>query len=273
MKLKNIQLLLFLLTTFMVGSSCSNKKAANKETVIAPMANVRLLPIEGAYNVRDMGGYNAADGKKVKWGMVFRSGDLNLLTENDLILLNSIQIKTFIDFRDSAEVVSAPDKTPASLVHAYHFPIEIGSIIEFKKITEENVANVLVEGNRNLVRYNQDAYCQFFNVLQHKEEAPVLFHCSAGKDRAGLGAALFLSSLGVDKETIIEDYLLTNEYIKDKYARIIEENPIMQPLLEARREYIEAAFETIDKEFEGMDNYLTKNLGIDIKKMRELYTE
>jgi protein-tyrosine phosphatase len=229
--------------------------------------------MEGAFNVRDLGGYDAADHKTVKWGKVFRSGDLNQLTDEDLETLASIPLKTYIDFRDSAEIAAAPDKRPSSLVHEYLLPIETGSIIDMMKITAENASGLLVEGNKSFVRNNQDVYREFFRIMMDDDNAPLLFHCSAGKDRTGYGAALFLASLGVDRETIIQDYLLSAQYVKEKYAKEVEKYPVMEPLMTVKREYIEAAFEVIDKEYGGMENYLTKNLDVDLGKMKELYTE
>ncbi len=233
----------------------------------------RLLPLEGAYNARDLGGYKAADNKTVKWWKVFRSGDLNKLTDEDLNYLASIPLITDIDFRDSAEIAVAPDKKPTSLKNQVFLSIATGNIIDFKKIDSTSVATLLVEGNKHFVRDNQEQYRKFFQILMNKGNEPLLFHCSAGKDRAGFGAALFLSSLGVDRETVIQDYLLTNRYLKDKYKPITDSIPYLAPLFEARPEYIQATFDVIDNEYGGMDNYLTNYLQVDLKKMREIYTE
>ena len=234
---------------------------------------IRVLPIEGAYNVRDLGGYCAAGNKTVKWKTVFRSGDLNNLTEKDLEYFSTIPVKTFIDFRDSSEIQEAPDRIPASLIHQISIPIETGNVIDFQKITPESTPTLLIEGNRYLVSHNQEQYRCFFQILMDSGNAPLLFHCSAGKDRAGFGAALFLSSLGVDRETIIQDYLFTNDCLRDKYAALVESIPFIAPLMEARREYIQAAFDEIDTEYAGMTHFLTRNLNVDIDKMRALYTE
>ncbi len=233
----------------------------------------RLLPLEGAYNVRDLGGYKAANNKIVKWGKVFRSGDLNHLTEADLDYLASIPLITDIDFRDSTEIAVAPDKTPGSLKNQIFLPIATGNVIDFKNVDSSSVASLLVEGNKHFVRENQEQYRKFFQILMDEDSAPLLFHCSAGKDRAGFAAALFLSSLGVDRKTVVEDYLLTNQYLKDKYQSMIDSIPYLAPLLEARPEYIQAAFDVIDKEYGGMENYLTKYLQVDLEKVRKIYTE
>ncbi len=233
----------------------------------------RLLPIEGAYNIRDLGGYKTFEDKTVKWGKIFRSGDLNKLTDTDLEYLTRIPIRTYIDFRDSAEISAAPDKKPDSLRHQYFLPIKTGNIIDFTKVNLEMIPILLVEGNKILIRDNQDVYGKFFQILMTEEDTPLLFHCSAGKDRAGLGAALFLSSLGVDREIIFQDYLLTNKYLKDKYKPLLDSMPDLAPLLMAKKEYLQAAFDVIDNEYEGMENYLKRELQVDLEKMRALYTE
>ena len=236
-------------------------------------SNLRLLPIEGAHNVRDMGGYAAAGNKTVKWRKVFRSGDLNHLSEIDLMYFEQIPVKTYIDFRDSNEIDAAPDKIPTSLLHHFYLPVEAGNIIQYRQFAPEQTPNLLIEGNKYLVKYYQKQYREFFQILMNEENTPLLFHCSAGKDRAGFGAALFLSALGVSWELIYQDYLLTNECLKDKYAVLVESMPFLAPVLEARLEYIQAAFDVIDTEYGGAENYLTHYLEVDIEKMRNIYLE
>lgn len=234
----------------------------------------RLLPMEGAYNVRDLGGYKTKDGKSVKWGCLFRSGDLNLLSSTDLTYLSGIGVKTIIDFRSEAEKTAAPDKFPDSHTKTYEFPIEAGNVIDMSKIkTIEEAEQALVDGNIFFVNECQQQYKDFFRILMEGQHIPILFHCSAGKDRAGFTAALFLSSLGVERETIIDDYLLSEEFVREKYASLVESMPILAPVFSVRREYIMAAFETIDKDYGGMNNFLTTNLGVDLERMKTLYTE
>jgi len=133
--------------------------------------------------------------------------------------------------------------------------------------------SLLVEGNKYFITHNQKQYREFFQILMEEENTPLLFHCSAGKDRTGLGAALFLSALGVNREVIYQDYLLTNECLKDKYAVLIESVPLLAPILEARLEYIQAAFDIIDSEYGGTESYLTHYLDADLEKMRSIYLE
>jgi protein-tyrosine phosphatase len=236
-------------------------------------ADNRILPLEGALNARDLGGYASADGNHVKWGMIFRTGDLKELTDTDLNYLNQIQIKTIIDFRDSSEVASAPDKVPVSVVNQFYLPIQPGNVVDLNEITPEVAPHILVDVNKMLVSDFQPEYKAFFQLLMNENNAPLLFHCSAGKDRTGFASALFLASLGVDTETIIQDYLLSKKYVEEKYSDFVVENPVFEPLMTVKREYIEAALDLIDKEYGGMGNYLTHNLQVDTLKMRKIYTE
>ncbi len=256
-----------LLVVALAAASCCAMMASCKSKY------QRLLPLQGAYNVRDMGGYKAADGRQVAWGKVFRSGDLNKLTAADLSYLSGVGIKTYIDFRDSAEMAAAPDLKASTVVNEYALPISAGSIMSLTDITAANSPQLLVEGNIHFVRSCQAQYTEFFRILMDGGNAPLLFHCSAGKDRAGYAAVLFLSSLGVDRQTAISDYLLSAQYLKGKYEKEIQAHPELEPLLTVRREYIEAALNTIDREYGSMESYLTRYLHVDLGKMRELYTE
>ncbi len=233
----------------------------------------RLLPLEGAYNVRDMGGYKTKEGKIVKWGKIFRSGDLDKLTDADLEYLNEIPIRTYVDFRDSLEIANAPDKKPTSLLHTFKLPINAGNMIDLHNVSIARSDTLMEDINRLLVNQSQATYKDFFRILADKSNIPLLFHCSAGKDRTGIAAALFLSALGVEREIIIQDYLLSADYLKDKYALEIKQYPQLAPLMTVKRSYIETAFDEIDKKYGGVENYLIRFLDVDLDQMKSIYTE
>ncbi len=249
-------------------------RMVTKEFKKTPIENrERILPVQGAYNVRDLGGYQTGDGKTVCWGKIFRSGDLDKLTKDDLEYFNRLSIRTYIDFRESTEIAAAPDKTPSSLLHAYNLSIDAGNMIDMHTFSAEHPEEIMEEINRLLVKSFQHIYREFFEILADTSNIPLLFHCTAGKDRTGFAAALFLSALGVDRETIIEDYMLSAGALEEKYAIEIERYPQLTPFMTVRRSYIEAAFDVIDRDFGGMENYLTRNLGIDTVQMKAMYTE
>lgn len=242
----------------------------------------RQLPIEGQVNFRDLGGYKTKEGRFVKWGKVFRSGKCNKLTESDLSYLASVPLKTVIDFRSNEERESEPDLVPNTVNIQIHYPInpgnlsgvDIGEAIRNGDI--EASKQYLVDANEQLVVNFQNEYKAFFADLM-EDKTPLMFHCTAGKDRAGFASAMFLASLGVDKETIINDYLLTNtmtgvtiEGMKEMYG----DNDMavcMYYINSVQKEYIEKAFSTIEKNYGSVDNFLVKQLNVDVSKMKELY--
>lgn len=234
----------------------------------------RLLPIEKAYNVRDLGGYATQEGKHVKWRKVIRSGDLNELSENDLKYFESFGLKTYIDFRSKREKETAPDKTVSSLTESVWLPITPGDMnAALSAVSPENIPVIMENVYADIIRNYQEEYKEFFRILSIEEKTPLLFHCSAGKDRTGIGAALFLSSLGVSMDIIMQDYLLSAEYIKGKYDFIIKKYPQFEPLTTVKPEYLEKAYDVIAKEYNGINNYLTQNLQVDLFKIKGLYLE
>lgn len=236
------------------------------------------LPMTGGYNFRDLGGYKNAEGRYVKWGKVFRSDDLHNLTDADLKYLSSIPLVSIVDFRSDDEISQAPDKNPSSLKENYKYSISPGNLMEavvkdINALTVERADQLMKDMNVLLVTDSAciDQYRKFFALLQNPGDAPLMFHCSAGKDRTGMGAALFLSSLGVDEQTIMNDYLSSNTYLADKYAKYKAESPALTSLFEVKQEFLQAGLERIKKDHGSVENYLTKVLNVDIQKMKELY--
>ncbi|PXV62237.1 protein-tyrosine phosphatase [Dysgonomonas alginatilytica] len=236
----------------------------------------RHLPMEGGYNFRDLGGIKTTDGKFVKWGKIFRSDDLHNLTDGDLRYLSSIPLVSIVDFRSPDEIKRSPDKFPSSVSKDYAYSITPGNLLAAKSLAnlkEAQMDSAMMDMNRILVTDSAcvNRYKDFFTLLQQEKEVPLMFHCSAGKDRTGMGAALILFALGVDENTIIEDYLSSNIYLDGKYAQYIAQNPNLKPLFEVKKEFIQAGIDEIKKEHGTVENYLTNVLGVDIQKFRERY--
>ncbi len=260
--MKNSKIIFIILCLTIFISGCDMKKD-------------RLIVLEGSFNTRDLGGYKTADGKTVKWNLVYRSDDLANLTNNDLNTLEKLNIKTIIDFRTESEQRRAPDKVPSTVKNIFSIISDVGdmSSINVKEITNDSGANLMIKGNEYLVENSKKQYTQFFQILMNENSTPLIFHCSAGKDRAGFAAAMFLSSLGVDRETIYEDYMLSAKYATKKYQYLIDESPNLAALMTVKREYLKAAFDKIDKEYGGIENYLKNELNVDLDLMRSIYTE
>lgn len=236
----------------------------------------RQLPMEGGYNFRDLGGFKTKEGKYTKWGKIFRSDDLNHLTKTDLEYLSSIPLTTIIDFRSPQEIANAADKNPSSIKNNVQLNIAPGNLSDANQLaslSEKEMEQFMMDLNVHLVTDSIaiDAYKQLFEMLQSEVDSPLMYHCSAGKDRTGMGTALILYSLGVNEEDIEQDYLASNHYLGDKYATIKEEHPNLVALLEVRPQYLQAGFDKIKEEYGSIDNFLTTILNVDIQKMRNLY--
>ena len=236
----------------------------------------RHLPMTGGYNFRDLGGIKTLDGKFIKWGKIFRSDDLHNLTDNDIKYLSSIPLVSVVDFRSPEEIKRSPDRLPQSVNKDYAYSITPGNLLAAKSLADlkqSQMDSAMMDMNVILVTDSScvNRYKDFFTLLQQEKDVPLMFHCSAGKDRTGMGAALVLFALGVDENVIIEDYLSSNIYLGDKYAQYIAENPNLKPLFEVKREFIQAGIDQIKKDHGTVENYLTGVLGVDIQKFREKY--
>ncbi|MDR1893168.1 MAG: tyrosine-protein phosphatase, partial [Spirochaetales bacterium] len=123
---------------------------ASSETALPRPAPGALLPIEGAYNIRDLGGYRTEEGKTVRWDLVFRAGELDKLTPGDVAHFEELGIKTIVDFRDTEERAAAPDAPISTVKNNYHFPIDGGSSWFFgilARLSPEQTFGCLVDSN------------------------------------------------------------------------------------------------------------------------------
>lgn len=210
-------------------------------------------------------------------GKVFRSDDLHKLTDADLTYLNHIPMISIVDFRTESEIEQAPDKLPAS-AKRYSYPINPGNLASSSMeqvfaLSPLQMDSAMMDMNRlfSIDSVCVNRYIAFFKLLQDDAKSPLMFHCSAGKDRTGMAAALFLFSLGVDKETILQDYLSSNIYLGDKYAPYLVKYPNLKPLFEVKREFIEAGLDQIEKDHGSIESYLINVLNVDIQRMKSLY--
>jgi rhodanese-related sulfurtransferase len=172
-------------------------------------SNSRLLPLVGAYNFRDLGGYPTVDGNLTRWGLLYRSDTLHELTETDLEVLRDIGLASVIDLRTGAELERTGRglllKEPIRYFHLSVMQEETGEADRPAELAELDLASVylgwLRSGRRSLV--------EALNAVGDPEHYPIVFHCAAGKDRTGVLAALVLDIVGVERSVIVEDYVLT----------------------------------------------------------------
>ncbi|MDR2222680.1 MAG: tyrosine-protein phosphatase [Flavobacteriaceae bacterium] len=243
------------------------------------------LHLQGQSNFRDLGGYKTLDNRTVKPNKVFRSGHLNRINANDVQLLQSLPLHTVVDFRTAEERAQFPSVLPSTIKQEIHLPISPGNWSE-KEIGQmiydgdtSRTSQFLLDINEQFILYNQEEYKAFFAVLQQQKDNPLMFNCTAGKDRTGIASALFLASLDVSLDAIFEDYLLTNKrafslirQIHQQY-RLTDEKQIkaLNNILTVDIKYIEKAFETIYLYYGDVQKYLEEQLEVDIDKMKNIY--
>ena len=255
----------------------------------------RKLPFTGAHNFRDLGGYKTEDGRRIKWGKIYRSDNLHSLTDEDVKYLSRLNIKSVVDFRSDEERESEPDRLTPDMTQVL-LPIKF----QPKELDDETLknlmknltfgtldsSNLLTDFNIVIVKDFADEYKKFFRHVIENNAEPIVFHCTAGKDRAGFASAMILTVLGVPREKVIEDYLLTNTYVKDHVdSEMLEielktffraDTDNLRKINLVAERYIQAAFDTIDSEWGGMDNYISKALSLteeDILKLQNFYLE
>jgi protein-tyrosine phosphatase len=242
----------------------------------------RRLPLDGAHNFRDLGGYETGDGRVLRWGVLYRSDALAGLSDDDLVYLDRLGLRKIVDFRSPLERERDADRLPTTPGLEVSLQPIFGDALDPQQLqdrllsgdaTGEELAGLLVDANRAFVTDFGDEYSAFLRELADPSKLPLLFHCTAGKDRAGFAAAITLLALGVPRETVMRDYLLTNGYSAehtDRTLRIIRlfsllraDPDELRPLFEARPEYLQTAFDTIDEKYGSVDVYLREGLGID----------
>lgn len=235
--------------------------------------NSRNIALDGAYNFRDLGGIPVAGGR-VKPGLLFRSDDLSDLTEPDLKRLAAMNLTTVVDFRDRGESMFSRDRLPKTVRQSRQLAIEAGRVMGMYSdgnLNHRKSMSMMVSVYRVLPLEFQRQYTDFFAIVAAADSAPLVFHCAAGKDRTGVAAALLLSALGADRETVMQDYMLSRERLALKYKAGLDYHDDVEPLYSVYPEFLAATFDVIDNQLGGMDSYLQHKLGVDRESLCARY--
>jgi len=241
-----------------------------------PLDARRVISLEGGRNFRDLGGYRTLDGRRVKWGMLFRSGSMAWLTPADYERLSTLAIKTICDLRTVQERTAEPNKWREVANIGYWAREHIDSFGELRKVmisgvsTPEMARDAMIEGYRRLPFEQAPAHQALFNRLV-AGEVPLVFNCAAGKDRAGTAAALILSALGVPRETVLEDYMLTDRVV-DLEAIFMDRRRtneltnqsrgVVMAILKADARYLHAGLDAVEARHGTVAGYVRDALGI-----------
>ncbi len=227
----------------------------------------RSLALEGASNVRDLGGYRTKDGRRVKFGRVFRAAALSRLTDADAALLRQAGIGRVVDLRGGKERESAPSRLSDAVIHALSIEPSLGAsirdIAERREATDDDIAGLMCRAYTAYAMDWHHRYAAMFDLLLEADAPALLFHCTAGKDRTGFGAALVLSALGVDRATIHADYLATNRLWRgDPELRTMLPPVVADVLMSVRPDFLNAAFAALVAAHGSVDAYLADRLGL-----------
>lgn len=253
----------------------------------------RVIKMDALVNFRDLGGYLTTDGRRTKWGKLLRSAAHDAISDRDVRYLKNIGLKTVVDYRSTDEEKVHPDREIEGVAYQHTRPLEdpgATNILntKIKMETEADAIAALSGANRTLAKskHANGVYRNLVKTALDTAQVPMVQHCTAGKDRVGVGSATLLLALGVPKETIIADYLLSNDNqvsvnkLQDALpsgAQLSDEKKrVFQALAQVRTEYLEAFFDEIDQLFGSVHGYLTTGLGLtddELAKMKELYLE
>jgi protein-tyrosine phosphatase len=252
----------------------------------------RLLNFEGIANFRDLGGYPSDTGKQVKWGTLYRAGTFAHSSDNDLHNLEKLQLLSLIDFRSSQEKEEEPNRLPDPTGFTV---VEIPTLDDGNKALVGEIMERIDSGNfdgfdPNLAMMNANRqfateftpqFRQFIHTVLEADGAPIVWHCSAGKDRTGFAAAILLRILGTPQDIVMQDYMASREHALDarksqllmlrvfKGQEAADKLSIMMGVEEA---WLNAAFERIDDQWGSFDNYLSQGLQLshaDIQRLRD----
>ncbi|WP_399141801.1 tyrosine-protein phosphatase [Streptomyces sp. NBUA17] len=238
--------------------------------------------LTGVRNLRDLGGLPTEDGRRVRQGVLFRSGHLAHATAEDGAFLASLGLHTVFDFRNAADRklegpdvelpgvrnVNLPLSDPADGAEFWKM-VRDGDLDQLRGILADGKGATRMTGSyRAIIKERTAEHSRVLHALA-EDSVPALMHCSAGKDRAGLSIAVTLLAVGVEREAVVEDYLKSNAtHRRYKVRRSStaasayspEVMELLSPLFDARAEYLTAAFGVVDETWGGVDAYLEKGL-------------
>ena len=269
-------------------AGCGASPESSDQDSVDAGAVERHIKLEGESNFRDIGGYRTSDGRTVRWREVFRTGELGGLTDTDVGMLESLELKTVVNFLLPDEIEKGgadrlPDGTEqildpitgersAELSRTAHRAISTGNFSELP-------AEINLEIHAILMDEAKEQYARLLRTLADPDQRPVAFHCSGGIHRTGTATAVLLSALGVPWETIREDYLLTNVVEKEETeealaklrekaaaANNIDPSEVDMTNVEAfyilEAAYIDGALEAAKEQYGSMDGYIREGLGL-----------
>lgn len=239
----------------------------------------RRVALDGAVNFRDLGGYRASDGRRVRSGHIYRSDDLARLTDSDVRILSDLDVRTLCDLRSVSEQAERPDRVsnePAVRIHS--IPItpyradELVTDVRAGKLSVSEIRTRVREIYRQLALREVAKYATLFEALLLPAALPAVVHCTSGRDRTGFGVALVLVALGVPRATIVYDFAISDRFPRDLSFLLGDSvSPeIVATLTQAHPGYLAAAFDTIVATWGSEQDYLRDALGLTADRLARL---
>lgn len=243
------------------------------------LADIRMVETQGGFNLRDFGGHRTADGRRVRTGMLFRSGTMTALTADDEAILKATGVRTVCDFRRRTERENEPSHwcEGAAGIDYWVSDHDLSAGVLYEMLRREDASGAALRGAMiDLYGVLPIEHAPSYRAVFHRlaeGRVPILINCSAGKDRTGCCAALILHVLGVPQGTIFADYLATN--VAADWKRLLARSQgavadayqhrpdVVAPLLAADADYLARMFAALDERYGGVDAYLEAELGID----------
>lgn len=250
----------------------------------------RVLQFEGVVNFRDLGGYKTMDNHSVKWGKLYRSGTFSNTSRADLVALQKLNLSTLIDFRSAAEKLEEPNVLPDPAgFRIVEIPTlddgnkamvgEVMQRIESGNFDDFDPNHFMLEANIQFARTFTPQFTEFIHTILDAKGSPVVWHCSAGKDRTGFSTAILLKILGVPQSTIIADYMMSKEYAlagrknEIRMLRLFKGDEAADKLtimMGVQESWLQAAFDEIDRQWGNFDNYVHSGLQLSAEDIAQL---
>ena len=235
---------------------------------------LRHFNLQGASNFRDLGGYATRDGHRVRWRQIFRSNHLGHLTASDVEVVRGLGVRSAFDFRGVEEREGAACAIEEIAVHS--LPIEptvvaaLRARLQARALSPADALEIMRESYRNYVRQNTHSFRELFAHLL-EDRAPLVIHCTAGKDRTGFACALLLHALSVPADVIAEDYLLTNRfYRRDPNSSPDLPDDVRQAIGSVEASFLAAGLDTVRADYGDLEDYFRNGLGLGSPERSEL---
>lgn len=241
----------------------------------------RLVPLSGTTNFRDLGGYVGHQGRLVQWRKLFRSDHLGALSPEDISTLSDLGLARVADFRGAVEREAQVCAMPGVTVHSLAIDPSVAQSMKAhlasgQHLSAQDTVRMMEDTYHAFVHHQSHRFAALFALLLENDK-PLVFHCTAGKDRTGFAAAMILLSLGVPREAVMQDYLLTNSHYKmpDPGASDLPRDAL-QVLWRVQETFLSASLKAVDTDFGGIQNYLTEHLRVgprEQERLAELYLQ